>query len=90
MDDQGKPLFRHDLARQMQFTPIELMRQELQRAKQQRWARRRRRIEAIKQRITSFFGFDRWREASAVPHPVSSDDEEEPAFWQQVSVTCRH
>ena len=42
MDDQGKPLFRHDLARQMQFTPIELMRQELQRAKQQRWARRRR------------------------------------------------
>ena len=29
MDDQGKSLSRHDLARQMQFTPIELMRQEV-------------------------------------------------------------
>ena len=58
MDDQGKSLSRHDLARQMQFTPIELMRQEVQKVKQQRWARRQRRLEAIKQRITTFFGFD--------------------------------
>ena len=59
MDDQGKSLSRHDLARQMQFTSIELMRQEVQRVKQQRWARRRRRMKVVKQRITSFFGFDR-------------------------------